>query len=856
LRAAAAVCLAFLAAGCHDFDALSSQWGAVPDGPVGLDFGPTADLGAPDLPGGSCVDGVRDGDESDIDCGGAACDKCAVGQACVVGGDCQTATCGANGRCVLPAASCRDGVKDGTETDVDCGGACPRCVLGQVCGANADCVGGVCRAGRCAPGTGLTLSFNVPASVATGAHADALAAGDLNRDGRLDVAVLNGAAGEVVVLLNGGQGNFTPVKLPAGTGADGLALGDVDGDGNLDVIVLHTSAGQMIGLHRGNGDGTFAALTTFGDVNVGSVLMVDVNGDGRTDEVYTVTGGAAVNVALGGAGGAIGAPTPYATGAGTGGVVSADFNGDGYSDLAAVNGGDRTVSVLLNKPAAPGTFAAAVTTAALGSPPSGLTVGNFDAESKPDLAFIAGGNVFMMANAGTGTFGTPSMVAAFSSVLGIAAGDMDLDGKLDLVYVGPAGLVGVAPGNGNLTFRAPVEYAGGAFPSLPLIGDFTGDSRLDVAVPFANTTVATAGVNLLAQAADGSLRAGVAYNLGRETIWGAGGDFNADGKADLVLADHGGATAGTLNLALGRAGAALSAPSPFSAGARPAGVAVADIDGNGTLDVAVGSEGQNATAGAVNLFTGAGNGGLAFKSSFPTGNNSRFVAFADVNRDGKPDLLVAVTGVPGAADNGRVEVLLGDGKGGFTSSATLTPGANPRTLAVGDFNGDGNPDVAAANVGSNDVGVLLGAGDGTFGAATAFPTGLGGAFALVAADLNGDGQLDLAVTGQTSNNLALLMAAGGGVFAAPVLFAAPAAPRALATADFNLDGVPDLVVAGNTGGVGVFVGNGFGALQPFVTFPAGTALYAPVVEDFNGDGKPDLAMIGGTRTTVVLNTSH
>jgi hypothetical protein len=97
----------------------------------------------------SCTDGVKDGTETDVDCGGGTCLPCAAGQMCAVGTDCQSGICQA-GKCQPAAASCTDGIKNGNETDVDCGGGtCPKCATGKGCLAGADCVSGICSAGIC-----------------------------------------------------------------------------------------------------------------------------------------------------------------------------------------------------------------------------------------------------------------------------------------------------------------------------------------------------------------------------------------------------------------------------------------------------------------------------------------------------------------------------------------------------------------------------------------------------------------------------------------------------------------------------------------------------------------------------------
>ena len=98
----------------------------------------------------TCTDKVKNGAETDVDCGGATCGKCLTGKACLVGSDCNNGTCIGN-VCSIP--SCSDGVKDGSETDVDCGGSCGKCADNKACESTSDCLSGICSSKLCAAGS-------------------------------------------------------------------------------------------------------------------------------------------------------------------------------------------------------------------------------------------------------------------------------------------------------------------------------------------------------------------------------------------------------------------------------------------------------------------------------------------------------------------------------------------------------------------------------------------------------------------------------------------------------------------------------------------------------------------------------
>jgi hypothetical protein len=180
------------------------------------------------------------------------------------------------------------------------------------------------------------------------------------------------------------------------------------------------------------------------------------------------------------------------------------------------------------------------------------------------------------------------------------------------------------------------------------------------------------------------------------------------------------------------------------------------------------------------------------------------VAVADVNGDGKADLLVTNQG------SNTVSVLLGNGNGSFKAAKNFAVGTAPLGVAAGDVNGDGILDLVVANDGSGNVSVLLGNGNGTFGAAKTYKAGTGPS-ALSLADVNGDGRLDLVVANNGSNTMSVLLGNGNRTFAAAQNFATGTGPAALAVADANGDGRPDLIVANqgsNTAGVLLNAGNG------------------------------------------------
>ncbi len=227
-----------------------------------------------------------------------------------------------------------------------------------------------------------------------------------------------------------------------------------------------------------------------------------------------------------------------------------------------------------------------------------------------------------------------------------------------------------------------------------------------------------------------------------------------------------------------------------------------------------------------------------------------FVTVSDVNGDGRPDLVTANEYPSGGSGNGAVGVLLGNGDGTFQPAVSYDSGGTyAYYVAVADLNGDGKPDLVVANLLSPNLGVLLGNGDGTFQAAVSYGSGGGGANSVVVADVNGDGKPDLVVAGGV--NLGVLLGNGDGTFQAAVRYSpgSGSAANSVKVADVNGDGKLDIMVAlGCTnnckhGGVGVLLGNGDGTFQTPATFDSGGTYASSVtVADFNRDGKLDLLL--------------
>lgn len=334
-------------------------------------------------------------------------------------------------------------------------------------------------------------------------------------------------------------------------------------------------------------------------------------------------------------------------------------------------------------------------------------------------------------------------------------------------------------------------------------------------------------------------------------------DVNGDGRADVLVPNYYGGFLSTL-LGDGKGGFGLYANTLTGSGSAPHQVAVADVNGDGKLDALVADISQDNLV----VLLGDGTGYFTLRGATSTGLYSEVsaVAVADVNGDGKPDVLAANYG------SSTLGVLLGNGTGDFTLSATWKTGANskPGSLAVADVNGDGYADVLMTNYGTSTLGVLLGDGKGSFVAHATPGTGGSGTAGLALADVNGDGKLDALVTNNISDQLAVLLGDGTGSFtlhAVQPTGPAGSSPVSVAVADVNGDGKLDALTANfKTSTLGILLGDGKGSFTLQANLPTtgqGSSPASVAVVDVNGDQRPD-ALTANFKTGilgVLLNTS-
>ena len=608
----------------------------------------------------------------------------------------------------------------------------------------------------------------------------ALAAADVNGDGKADI-IATESNGNLCVLLGNGDGTFKkPLIKTIGTNLVSLGVGDFNKDGKVDVAVGDSSSGTVYVL-LGKGDGGFVQKDVLAADNPFTIAVGDINHDGKLDLVVVAAGGFASY--LGNGNGTftfafdINAPEFPSW------LVIADFNQDGNLDVAVANSTAPVnyVSVFFGN--GDGTFQLPINYA-LDLLPTFLATADLTHDGMPDLLAVTPNGVEILFNADHGSFGPPVIYGADAGPVSVAIHDFNGDGHLDLAVVnaGGSGSASILLGNGDGTFMGTTRYAVGYQPfflTSAALADFNRDGKADVAV------ATQAGISIFLAGKKASFENTGTY--GTNATFVAVGDLNRDGKPDLVTL-----TGQSIGVMLGNGDGTFQEQVTYAADA--SSLALGDFNGDGKLDVVV------TTSASVTVFLGDGDGTLG-QAVVSAGPGPGPIVVADFNGDGKLDLAI----VNNVYFNGFY-VLLGNGDGTFGPPTPFFPKLSSSMMVAADLNGDGKIDLVLAGQtpAGGTVYVALGNGDGTFQSPASYNSGGVLAFVTVA-DLNGDGKLDVAAANpipyphgdQYAGSVAVLLGNGDGTLQKYTLYTAGTYPNWMGAGDVNKDGAQDLVSVNN-----------------------------------------------------------
>ncbi len=681
--------------------------------------------------------------------------------------------------------------------------------------------------------------------VAVGAGSNGVLAADFNADGHLDVVTANYNSNTLSVLIGVGDGTFQPERsLDTGPNPSFPVAADLNGDGHIDLAV-DSAGSDDVWIFWGQGDGNFARATQHaaGSTPYG-LVAADFDGDGRVDLATSNRASNDVSVLLGRGDGTFDDQVRYGVGIQPWYLLAGDFNSDGRVDLSAANARSHDVSLLLGL--GDGTFQEDPTDPRQGETnPLGMVARDFNHDGILDLAAATylGHDLFVRLGRGDGTFQERMRFNLGSTPVELLTEDFNRDGHDDLASINcDSGDLSVLLGRGDGTFQDQVRYGSSISGEWGVTADFNSDGLVDIV---ASGQFAT-GIAFVPGRGDGTFGERTFFATDEASADGASGDFNGDGRLDLATTnffspDH------DISVHLGIGDGTFQPPQHYPVGEYPQGIVAGDFNHDGDLDLV--NANFRSDPPSLSLLLGNGDGTFESEVRLATGLLPDFLLTRDFDGDNHLDLIVSNAG------GDDVSVLLGRGDGTFADQVFYTVGDGPtprRGLEAADLDGDGQLDLAIAQVLSNDVSVLLGSGDGGFSGPLRSPVGLG-PVALVAGDFSGDGRLDVASVNPTTNDVTVALGAGNASWRIVQQLTVGQSPVALVQADFNRDGRLDLATA-NQGSddVSILLGLGTGALKSEESVSVGNQPVAIVAGDFNADSLVDLATANGLSNNVTI----
>jgi hypothetical protein len=616
--------------------------------------------------------------------------------------------------------------------------------------------------------------------------------GDWNRDGKLDLATAN-SNGSVSVLFGSGDGAFaSSVSHTSGvesmlTGTGSIATLDLDGNGSLDLVVAHSTLPRL-GVLLGTPDGGFAS---------GVAYPVEDN------------------------------PSAFTLG---------DFNGDGIADIAAAIG-TGAVSVLLGH--GDGTFGSQIVTP-IGDIPKSIASGDLNHDGRLDVVTVGSNEVAVLLGRGAGSFVKAQVYESTSTHYTVAIADFDGDGHLDLVlpvtcspFPNPQTWLEILLGRGDGTFSNRISYdtAPTCLEGIA-VADINGDRAADLVTSPFSFLLGKGDGSFMPETINSKASGGSLLGLG---------DWNGDSKLDLASS-----SANWVAVHLGDGHGNFGSSELYRTGLEPHSLSLADLDQNGVLDVATADafsyHGGGAFPSSVGVLLGAGDGTFLARIDNQNLTGLHYAAAAvDLNGDGWPDLVTRDTG-------SSIAVLLGTGDGHFSQPVTWDVGSSISSLVSGDLNGDGRPDLVATGFGPGTLMLMFGKGDGTFSAQVSSELASDpGGIALL--DANGDAALDIAIAFAETGTVSVRLGKGEGSFAPQRTYATGAQNSQLTAADLNADGKRDLVTWGSDS-ISVLMGIGDGSFAPPVSYAGSASRLVAVNLDPNG--AQDLVFSGASGITILF----
>ncbi len=751
--------------------------------------------------------------------------------------------------------------------------------------------------------TSGTIVYATKVDFTTGSFPVSVVIGDVNGDGKPDLVVANQSSNTVSYFVNtsvSGTVNFNPkVDLATGSAPNMASIGDIDGDGKPEIVVANISSSTISVFQYSFG--TYAPAVNYSvGSNPMSVTIGDIDGDNKPDLVSANSSSANVSVLRNTSTlGTINFAGVVNFTAGTNPMYACigDLDGDGKPDLAVANQGSATVSVLRNNSTS-GTIAfipkVDFTT---GTQPNTVIIGDIDGDGKPDMAVANQGSASTSMLANTSTSGTISFLpkADFgtnSPPVSVFIGDIDGDGKPDVSVATYGGTISIlkqiipftitnfAPATGaigssvtitgtgfNTTANQNIVFFGATQATVTAASNTSLTVTVPIGATYENISVTNLSANLTRYTSNPfnvTLNGNIAFTAKVDFTTGTSphsvsiGDFDGDGKSDLAVANQNSNTISLFRNTSISGTVSFAAKIDFTTGTQPYSVISGDIDGDGKPDLAV----ANLSSNTVSVFRNSsfpGTISFAIKVDFATASNPISVGIGDMDGDGKPDLAVANNG------SNTVSVLRNTSVSGTVSFATkvdFTSGVQPVSISIGDLDGDGKVEMAEVNLGSGTVSVFRNTSSPatiSFAARLDFSIGFfnNNPGSVIIVDMDGDGKPEMSVGDQVYGIVAVFRnncTPGTIGFYSPVNTVQTGSSNSIDIGDIDGDGKPDLAVA-NVGINTVSVVRSTSSIGNIsfasnLDFATGNSPQSVIIGDIDGDGKPDLVTANTNSNTV------
>ena len=697
-----------------------------------------------------------------------------------------------------------------------------------------------------------TFSFGTTFSAGNYADRSSMILDDFNNDDQLDIAMVSLNSNYLSIFLGYGNGTFSNAStsfIGNFWSPRSLSTGDINNDNCLDIVFVDVSS-DTLGILFGYCNGTFVLTSSYkigSDWKPISVVIDDFNDDNRLDLAIGYFNKNSIRVCLGNGNGTFPTYTMYTTvDDGLASVLTTgDFNNDNYRDIAVSIGAKNRLGIFYGD--GNGNFGSIeIYLLEYCLLPTWIIADDFNRDNQIDIAVLCfnSDNVVIRFGNNNGNFPTQSVYAIgnHSWPIIIASGDFNSDNQSDIAVVNAADQsVGIFLSYYHADFAMQTKISTGSSsrPSSVAVGDFNNDNILDMAIM--NSGNKNIGIRL--GFGNGSFDVETTYSTGQNSLPQSVniGDFNKDNHLDLVITDS---QRDSINIFFGNGHGTFGKPIiyPIKSGSSPIAVTVVNLNNDHWLDLVFIGKDIN----QLGILYGYNYADFDLQQTYYTGNDSypSKVIVGDINNDDRLDIIVS------NEKSNNVGIFLGYGNGTFATQVTYSTGNNsdPSSIALADFNNDNCLDIAVVNTGTDCIGILLGHCNGTFDSIRTYPIGIKTyPIAIAVGDVNNDHLLDIVVVDFNNKNIGVFVALGNGNFSAMIscVIGPHSKPTAIRLGDFNNDSCLDIVVCdAGTDSVTILYGYGNGSFIPKINYSLEAKSFpiSVAIADFNNDNQLDIAV--------------